>query len=169
MTGGCTAWKFSFERDGGWGEGTGRVSQLVMMFGPFGALGAVVMTALALLGICLLRANAPGRSDAPGRADPPPRRPPAVAPPAPSVPSTPEHPTASEPALRRLSTAQLCHALRRSYAPTPGNVLDLNQVRRRGELLDELERRDPAGFSRWLATEPSVGSDPGLYLTPGQR
>jgi hypothetical protein len=135
-----------------------------MVFGPFGALGASVMTALALLGICLLRAEATRRSDPPAR-----RSSAAVAPPAPSVPSAPEHPMGSEPALRRLSTAQLCHALRRSYAPTPGNVLDLNQVRRRGELLDELERRDPAGFSRWLATEPSVGSDPGLYLTPGQR
>lgn len=36
-------------------------------------------------------------------------------------------------------------------------------VRRRQELLDELERRDPAGFGRWLA-EGRPGSDPAPFL-----
>ncbi|MGY1610030.1 MULTISPECIES: hypothetical protein [unclassified Geodermatophilus] len=39
-------------------------------------------------------------------------------------------------------------------------------VRRRQETLDELERRDPAGFARWLA-EGSPRSDPAGYLSEG--
>lgn len=37
-------------------------------------------------------------------------------------------------------------------------------VRRRQQLLDELERRDPAGFARWLAAGPRPGSDPATFL-----
>jgi hypothetical protein len=37
-------------------------------------------------------------------------------------------------------------------------------VRRRQETLDELERRDPAGFARWLAEGPVPGSDPAAYV-----
>ncbi|TQN37694.1 hypothetical protein FHU33_4358 [Blastococcus colisei] len=37
-------------------------------------------------------------------------------------------------------------------------------VRRRAETLDELERRNPAGFARWLADGPAPGSDPAAYV-----
>jgi hypothetical protein len=37
-------------------------------------------------------------------------------------------------------------------------------VRRRGEVLDELERRDPAGFARWLATGASSDDYPVGHL-----
>ena len=37
-------------------------------------------------------------------------------------------------------------------------------VRRREETLDELERRDPAGFARWLAEGAAPGSDPAGYV-----
>jgi hypothetical protein len=37
-------------------------------------------------------------------------------------------------------------------------------VRRREETLDELERRDPAGFARWLADGASPESDPAAYV-----
>ena len=44
-------------------------------------------------------------------------------------------------------------------------------VRRRAETLDELERRDPVGFARWLAGSAAVDSDPAGYVsdraTPG--
>jgi len=39
-------------------------------------------------------------------------------------------------------------------------------VRRRSEALDELERRDPAGFSRWLADGSRSGSDPAEFVRP---
>ncbi|MGY1600853.1 hypothetical protein [Geodermatophilus sp. SYSU D00815] len=40
-------------------------------------------------------------------------------------------------------------------------------VRRRQEALDELERRDPEGFARWLAAGPVPGSDPADYVQGG--
>ncbi len=40
-------------------------------------------------------------------------------------------------------------------------------VRRRQDVLDELERRDPEGFGRWLAEGPLPGSDPADWLCEG--
>ena len=40
-------------------------------------------------------------------------------------------------------------------------------VMRREETLDELERRDPAGFARWLAAGPTLSSDPSGYVHGG--
>lgn len=40
-------------------------------------------------------------------------------------------------------------------------------VQRREEVLDELERRDPVGFARWLAARPDAGSDPAGYVRGG--
>ncbi|MGY1634732.1 hypothetical protein ACI784_23785 [Geodermatophilus sp. SYSU D01186] len=40
-------------------------------------------------------------------------------------------------------------------------------VARRQETLDELERRDPAGFARWMAAVPLPGSDPAVHLRHG--
>jgi hypothetical protein len=37
-------------------------------------------------------------------------------------------------------------------------------IRRRQETLDELERRDPHGFARWLAAGPAAGSDPAVFV-----
>jgi hypothetical protein len=44
----------------------------------------------------------------------------------------------------------------------PGERRDI--IRRRQETLDELERRDPNGFARWLATGPLAGSDPAAFV-----
>jgi hypothetical protein len=75
------------------------------------------------------------------------------------------------PTLDKLSTAQLCTALRRSYQPNVclPEVTDWTRVQIRGYLLDEIERRDPEGFARWMATTPQPGSDPSGYLSPGHR
>jgi hypothetical protein len=40
-------------------------------------------------------------------------------------------------------------------------------VARREETLDELERRDPDGFARWLAAGPSRGNDPAAFVRGG--
>jgi hypothetical protein len=40
-------------------------------------------------------------------------------------------------------------------------------VGRREEVLDELERRDPDGFARWLAERPTGASDPADYVRGG--
>jgi hypothetical protein len=43
----------------------------------------------------------------------------------------------------------------------------LSTVARREEVLDELERRDPDGFARWLAAGPTGVSDPADYVRGG--
>ncbi len=40
-------------------------------------------------------------------------------------------------------------------------------VERREATLDELERRDPAGFARWMSTAPGLGSDPAAFVQGG--
>jgi hypothetical protein len=40
-------------------------------------------------------------------------------------------------------------------------------VARRQQALDELERRDPAGFARWLAAAPTLSSDPAGFVHGG--
>jgi hypothetical protein len=52
-------------------------------------------------------------------------------------------------------------ALTQTRAPAARQAL----VDRRQEALDELERRDPAGFARWLAEGPTVDSDPARYVS----
>jgi hypothetical protein len=37
-------------------------------------------------------------------------------------------------------------------------------VQRRQDLLDELERRDPAGFARWLVSAPDGNNDPAAFV-----
>jgi hypothetical protein len=41
-------------------------------------------------------------------------------------------------------------------------------VRRRQEILDELERRDPASFAHWLAAGAATDSDPASFLRDGR-
>ena len=64
-------------------------------------------------------------------------------------------------------TTQLCGVWQRSYwlllDLPPGPSRD-EVVRIRGQVLDELEHRDPTGFSRWLQTEPRACNHPGKYL-----
>jgi hypothetical protein len=74
------------------------------------------------------------------------------------------------PPVPTLSTAALgSEWLRTSRALTqpmdPGARQSL--VRRRQETLDELERRDPEGFARWLASGAAVDSDPAAYVQEG--
>jgi hypothetical protein len=74
------------------------------------------------------------------------------------------------PVLAMLSTPELCLAWRRSYlalgelptGPARGELVTLRQ-----SMLDEIERRDPAGFQRWLDAGARAGSDPGRYLATG--
>ena len=40
-------------------------------------------------------------------------------------------------------------------------------VARREEALDELERRDPGGFARWMAAGPTRASDPAAFVRGG--
>jgi hypothetical protein len=88
-------------------------------------------------------------------------------------------PTAATPALRpaaplppvsSLSTADLGREWVRTTTALSG-PLDARTreaiVVRREQTLDELERRDPDGFARWLAGLPLAGSDPSGDLRHG--
>jgi hypothetical protein len=65
-------------------------------------------------------------------------------------------------------TPALCRAWRISYlvlqnAHDPVQRSQIAEMR--GQYLDELARRDVAGFHRWLADGARAGSDPAPYLT----
>jgi hypothetical protein len=73
--------------------------------------------------------------------------------------------------LRDLSDQELCHAWRRSFLilqdlmhcrdlPGQSHVVGVRQG-----YLDEMERRNPGGFSRWLAAGARPASDPSRYLS----
>jgi len=69
--------------------------------------------------------------------------------------------------LRAMSTEGICVAWQRSYwrlLDRPPGSRPLAVVHLRASLLDELERRDPDGFARWLETEPRPVSNPGPFL-----
>lgn len=71
---------------------------------------------------------------------------------------------------RELTDAELCQAWRTSSHALKKQGADLTQqaqlVTIRQEYLDELERRNPAGFLRWLAADAQPNSDPTQYLRP---
>lgn len=66
-----------------------------------------------------------------------------------------------------MDASQLCTAWRRSFV-TLGQPLSLTSrmlvVKRRQELLDELERRNPSGFSAWLGSGARAAGDPRRYI-----
>lgn len=69
--------------------------------------------------------------------------------------------------LPTLSTTELGREWVRTTAALGGRLSPVERqalVRRRGETLDELERRDPVGFARWLAEGPAPGTDPADYV-----
>jgi hypothetical protein len=74
------------------------------------------------------------------------------------------------PPVTVLTTAELGQEWTRTTALL-GSPLDAAArealVARREEALDELERRDPAGFARWLAAGPTLASDPAGYVHGG--
>ncbi len=79
--------------------------------------------------------------------------------------SAPFEPSAPADALR---TEELCLAWRRSYFLLQRAADDHTRqavVRARQAYLDELEKRDGAGFSQWLAGGARAGSDPRPYFT----
>jgi hypothetical protein len=74
------------------------------------------------------------------------------------------------PPVSALSTTALgAEWLRTSSALTQpiGPAVRQSLALRRQEALDELERRDPDGFARWLAAGPQPGSDPAGFVHDG--
>jgi len=143
---------------------------LTVEFFRYAGLACVLLLAVAAVALCLLCADAANARKKPSRTKrartKPPRTSPAVCGELPIDFPVPAHRFA----FRELSTPQLCETLRRSYLPLPDRPPEQGEserVRLRGQLLDEIERRDPEGFHRWLATLPQAGSDPSRYLSAG--
>ena len=70
-----------------------------------------------------------------------------------------------------LTTAELGQEWTRTTAVLAGPLDSAARqaiVGRREEALDELERRDPAGFARWLAAGPTLASDPAGFVHGGR-
>jgi hypothetical protein len=160
-----------------WRTGAATIGVLLFLSGTT-ALGGPVLTVLAGavlavggLGLWLLRAGRPPRRNA------------TLAPPSATAgrPAAPAHPVAGTrpgeavgtvtylPPVATLSTAALGREWLTTTTVLAGRLDPAARqviVRRRHDTLDELERRDPAGFARWLA-EGSLADDPAGYLTEG--
>ena len=134
---------------------------LACTFAAFGSLNSLSISVLVVLAVGWLWARS---RDRPGHeqsrpAGPDPHDVLAVTTlPAPSVP------------VVDMATDELCVAWRRSYFHL---LLAIDEtarrkvVQRRQDYLDEIERRDPRGFLRWLDSGAGAGSDPSPYLTTG--
>jgi hypothetical protein len=136
------------------------VDRVVLALGSHSALACVISIIVAIVAICLSRAHHSVRT---------------TGPPTTTNPSSGGRPralelttTARNLGLSALTTVQLCRALELSYDPIndPSGQTEWTLLLMREQLLDEIERRDPAAFNRWLTTAPSPGDDPGRYLTP---
>jgi hypothetical protein len=90
----------------------------------------------------------------------------ASAPPAPKA-AGPAVASVRELPVQQLPTAALGSEWLRTTAALAGRLHPAARasiVRRRQETLDELERRDAAGFARWLAGGPAPGSNPAEFV-----
>jgi len=137
-----------------------------VLAGTAALLGAAAASTVAVLAVLLAAATLWARRNkhhpAPFIADPAPQRP------APDGEHRPPTAAGVAPdALSALSTPQLCLTWRSSYlrlhrATSCPAAAELVLLRQR--VLDELERRDPAGFDRWLSTGARAASDPSRYV-----
>ena len=126
---------------------------------------AAAFTALVALVVLRRTPHASGGCGAEAPA-PTPRRPTA----APAMPPPPVRRPWDAPPMPTLPTPDLCWEWRRSYltvtrASKPDELIRI--VALRAAYLDELERRDPTGFRRWLDSGARAASDPGRYLASG--
>ncbi len=165
--------------DAAWRAGAATIGLLLFLSGT-AALGGPVLTVLAGavlavggLGLWLLHAGRPPRRNATMVAPPP--APAGGTTPAPSLPVTGARPAETVgtvtylPPVATLPTAALGREWLSTTTALAGRLHPAARqsiVRRRQETLDELERRDPDGFARWLA-EGSLDSDPARYLAEG--
>jgi hypothetical protein len=82
-------------------------------------------------------------------------------------PPAPALPAAALPPAAGMSVEELSREWRRTASALESGADPAGRaqlVRRRGEVLDELERRDPVGFARWLAGGASAGDYPVGHL-----
>lgn len=147
------------------------VGVLVMLAGVAalaGGLVAVLAGAMALGAWLLVRVarsrNRPGWAGRPSRAAP---KPTGVEVLPRSLPTRSDVLNHSSGPVSVLPTSALGREWLRTSAALRARLRPADRaalVRRREETLDELERRDPGGFARWLAGGPTPDSDPADYV-----
>lgn len=131
----------------------------IAVSGLIAAVGALALLGAALLGVIsppVLRRLVP-RKPAPARSVP-----------TPTSPAAPNQP-APAPRYTSLSDAELCWRWRTSFNAllhTTSVAGRLRLIETRSALLDELARRDPEGFGRWISSGARAASDPARFLTP---
>ncbi len=87
-----------------------------------------------------------------------------------TVPAAPTSLVARAPSWERVSNIELGRRWRTSFAhlQNPGSAQEwADLVQTRTELLDELARRDPHGFARWIGSGAGAASDPARYVLKG--
>jgi len=87
--------------------------------------------------------------------------------PAAAAPSRPSTVPVRDLPVAKLPTAALGDEWLRTTSALAGRLQPAARasiVRRRQETLDELERRDPVGFARWIAAGPVPGSNPAQFV-----
>lgn len=87
--------------------------------------------------------------------------------PSPARVDLPEPPTTAD-----LDDAALCWAWRRSYVDLQRSLPvapRLMVVMERQQILDEMERRNPAGLAAWLGSGARAAGDPSRYITTRRR
>ena len=152
------------------------VGVLLVLAGTAALVGSAAATLLAAVGgaaavaIWLVRAARAGEAASStafstgGRRPGPPVR---FAGPFPGPAAGGATPVRSLPPVGVLSTEALGREWVHTTAALAGRLEPAERqslVARRQEALDELERRDPVGFARWLADGPRPGSDPAGYV-----
>ncbi|WNV76278.1 hypothetical protein [Geodermatophilus sp. DSM 44513] len=140
--------------DVAWKAGTAAVVALLALSGAV-VLGGAVLT-LLLAGTAVLAGTVTWLVRA--------RRAPAT-----SAPAAAGRPSSPRP-VSALATAELGREWTRTTAALTGRLDAATRaaiVARREATLDELERRDPEGFARWIAALPLASSDPGGELRHG--
>ncbi|MGY1840049.1 MULTISPECIES: hypothetical protein [unclassified Modestobacter] len=167
--------------EAGWRAAAGTVGVLLVLSGSAVVAGGTVTTLLAGCGLAWLVGRwllSSGRRNRAGRAAPPSTTELAdVVPLSPGGPATWAESTGpeswAEPTGPRAWAASMSvPALGQEWVRTSAALGQVREprarqelVRRRQEALDELERRDPAGFARWLAEGATVDSDPAVYVS----
>jgi hypothetical protein len=164
--------------DAAWRTGAATIVVLLFLSGT-AALGGPVLTVMAGavlaiggLGLWLLHAGRPPRRNAELGTPPPSAGGPPAAAPRPVTGARPGEAVGTVtylPPVATLSTAALGREWLSTTTALAGRLHPSARqsiVQRRQEALDELERRDPAGFARWLA-EGAPDRDPAGYLREG--
>lgn len=137
----------------------------VAMIGAVTLLGVVLLAVTCPPAVHVLAARAPHATPSPEDA----------APAAATCPSTPLPQPALEPVqkVEELEDSELCWRWRTSFAAlqhTPSPAGRLRLIQTRAALLNEMARRNPQGFRRWLNEGARAASDPTRYFPdPGQE